>query len=258
MELGSKSYGTGSWFSGQPSAQTGIFEAPGANALKVEAALRDKLDRLAERFPHGIDEEFAFTIGTFVQKSIQSVFITLSVAVALVVATVDLFPQQFRTTLLPCIVIPVALVGSFSVLYLLGFSINTLSLLGRIFAVGLVVDDAVVVVENVTRTLRDRDLKPGPAVKQAMIEVTGPILATTLVLLGLFIPVAFVPGPTGSLSNQSMLTIAATVSISSLTALTLMPAPSRIMLRACDGHRQGRSRPSTTGSNAPPAATGTA
>ncbi len=200
VELGSKSYVTGSRFSSQPSAQTGIFEAPGANALKVEAALRDKLDRLAERFPHGIDDEFAFTIGTFVQKSIQSVFIALSVVVALVVATVDLFPQQFRTTLLPCIVIPVALVGSFSVLYLLGFSVNTLSLLGRILTVGLVVDDAIIVVENVTWTLKDSDLKPGPAVKQATSE-TGPILATTLVLLGLFIPVAFVPGPTGSLSN---------------------------------------------------------
>ncbi|WP_299822974.1 efflux RND transporter permease subunit [uncultured Jannaschia sp.] len=232
VELGSESYGTESWFSGQPSAQIGIFQAPGANALEVEAALRAELDRLAERFPTGIEYEFAFTTGTFVQKSIQNVFITLCVTILLVVATVYLFLQQFRATLLPCIVIPVALIGSFSVLYLLGFSINTLSLLGMILAVGLVVDDAIVVVENVTRTLEDKDLEPGAAVKQAMTEVTGPILATTLVLLGLFIPVAFIPGLTGSLYNQFALTIAVTVSISSLTALTLTPALSRVMLRA--------------------------
>ena len=231
VEFGAESYGTESLYSGQPSAQIGVFQAPGANAIEVVGALTDELDRLAERFPPGIEYELAFSTATFVQKSIQNVVVTLLVTVALVVATVYLFLQQFRATLLPCIVIPVALIGSFTVLYLLGFSINTLSLLGMILAVGLVVDDAIVVVENVTRTLHEGDLAPGDAVKSAMAEVTGPILATTLVLLGLFVPVAFIPGLTGSLYNQFALTIAVTVSISSLTALTLTPALARVMLR---------------------------
>ena len=231
VEFGAESYGTESLYSGQPSAQIGVFQAPGANAIEVVGALTDELDRLAERFPPGIEYELAFSTATFVEKSIQNVVITLFVTVALVVATVYLFLQQFRATLLPCIVIPVALIGSFTVLYLLGFSINTLSLLGMILAVGLVVDDAIVVVENVTRTLQEKDLSPGEAVKSAMAEVVGPILATTLVLLGLFVPVAFIPGLTGSLYNQFALTIAVTVTISSLTALTLTPALSRVMLR---------------------------
>ena len=231
VEFGAQSYGSESLYSGRPSAQIGVFQAPGANAIEVVGSLTDELDRLAERFPPGVEYELAFSTATFVEKSIRNVVVTLFVTVALVVATVYLFLQQFRATLLPCIVIPVALVGSFTALYLLGFSINTLSLLGMILAVGLVVDDAIVVVENVTRTLQEGDLSPGDAVKQAMSEVVGPIFATTLVLLGLFIPVAFIPGLTGSLYNQFALTIAVTVTISSLTALTLTPALSRVMLR---------------------------
>ena len=231
VEFGAERYGAESLYSGQPSAQIGVFQAPGANAIEVVGALREELDRLAERFPGGIEYEFAFTTATFVQKSIQNVVVTLLVTIALVVATVYLFLQAFRATLLPCIVIPVALIGSFTVLYLLGFSINTLSLLGMILAVGLVVDDAIVVVENVTRNMAERDLPPAEAVKTAMAEVVGPVVATTLVLLGLFVPVAFTPGLTGSLYNQFALTIAVTVSISSLTALTLTPALSRLMLR---------------------------
>jgi HAE1 family hydrophobic/amphiphilic exporter-1 len=231
VEFGSQSYGSESWYSGRPSAQIGIFQAPGANAIEVVGNIRAELDRQAERFPPGMEYEIAFSTATFVQKSIQNVVITLCITVALVVATVYLFLQTFRATLLPVIVIPVALIGSLSVLYLLGFSINTLSLLGMILAVGLVVDDAIVVVENVTRNLQERDADPGDAVKRAMAEVTGPILATTLVLLGLFVPVAFTPGLTGNLYNQFALTIAATVSLSSLTALTLTPALSRVILR---------------------------
>lgn len=231
VEFGSQSYGSESWYSGRPSAQIGVFQAPGANAIEVVGSLTDELDRLSARFPDGVEYELAFSTATFVEQSIRNVVVTLLVTVALVVATVYLFLQQFRATLLPCIVIPVALVGSFTVLYLLGFSINTLSLLGMILAVGLVVDDAIVVVENVTRTLQEGDLGPREAVLKAMGEVLGPIVATTLVLLGLFIPVAFVPGLTGSLYNQFALTIAVTVAISSLTAITLTPALARVVLR---------------------------
>ena len=231
VEFGAQSYGSESLYSGQPSAQIGVFQAPGANAIEVVSNVRAELDRLAERFPDGIEYEFAFSTATFVEKSIQNVVVTLLVTIALVVATVYLFLQAFRATLLPCIVIPVALIGSFTFLYLLGFSINTLSLLGMILAVGLVVDDAIVVVENVTRNMEEKDLPPGEAVKTAMAEVVGPVVATTLVLLGLFVPVAFTPGLTGSLYNQFALTIAVTVAISSLTALTLTPALSRVMLR---------------------------
>lgn len=231
VELGAERYGSQSWFSGKPSAQIGVFQAPGANALETEAALKAELDELAQRFPPGMEYELAFSTATFVQESIGNVVVTLFVTIALVVATVYLFLQRFRATLLPCIVIPVALIGAFAVLYLLGFSINTLSLLGMILAVGLVVDDAIVVVENVTRTLQEEDLSPGDAVKKAMPEVLGPIIATTLVLLGLFVPVAFAPGLTGSLYNQFALTIAVTVTLSSLMALTLTPALSRLVLR---------------------------
>lgn len=231
VELGAQSYATRSWYSGQPSAQIGVFQSPGANALDTEAALRAELDRLAERFPPGLEYEIAFSTATFVEKSIRNVVLTLVVTVLLVVATVYLFLQRLRATLLPVLVIPVAIIGAFAALYLLGFSINTLTLLGMILAVGLVVDDAIVVVENVSRTLRETQLPPGEAVKKAMAEVTGPILATTLVLLGLFVPVAFVPGLTGSLYNQFALTIAVTVALSSLTALTLTPALARVFLR---------------------------
>jgi len=235
LELGSESYGTRSWYSGSPSAQLGVFQAPGANAIAVADSLRHELDRLAQRFPPGMDYELAFSTATFVENSIVNVVITLLLTIGLVVTTVYLFLQSFRATLIPCVTIPVSLVGSFAVLYLLGFSINTLSLLGMILAVGLVVDDAIVVVENVTRTLQEEDLAPADAVRRAMREVIGPILGTTLVLLGLFVPVAFIPGLTGSLYNQFALTIAVTVTLSSLTALTLAPALARLILRRRSG-----------------------
>ncbi len=239
VELGAENYGSWGQFSGKTSAQIGIFQSPEANALEVVGSVRAELERLSQRFPEGLEYSFAFDTTRFVQTSIREVVITLGIAIALVVATVFLFLQDWRATLIPCLAIPVSLVGSLAVFLALGFSINTLSLLGLVLAVGVVVDDAIVVVENIERNIQE-GRAPRDAAKQAMAEVVGPVIATTLVLLALFVPVAFIPGITGQLYNQFALTVAIAVGLSTLVSLTLTPALSAVLLKPGRKERKGR------------------
>jgi HAE1 family hydrophobic/amphiphilic exporter-1 len=237
VELGASSYGSSAELSGQPSAQIGIFQAPGANALQLIGDIRALMEEMAQGFPEDLQYQITFDTAGFVERSIYEVAITLLLAAALVVGVIYLFLQSARATLIPMIAIPVSLIGTFAVLLALGFSINTLTLLGMVLAVGLVVDDAIVVVENVERTLRETG-EPNPATKQAMREVTGPIVATTLVLFALFVPIAFLPGITGQLYRQFTLTIAVAVGFSSIVSLSLSPALCAVLLRP-RGERRG-------------------
>ncbi|NBC31959.1 MAG: multidrug efflux RND transporter permease subunit [Alphaproteobacteria bacterium] len=235
VELGASSYASSAYLAGQPSAQLGVFQASDANALALIAEIRATMERLSGAFPDDLAYRVTFDTAGFVQESVNEVVITLFLAAALVGLVMFVFLQSWRTTLIPLIAIPVSLVGAFAFLFAFGFSINTLTLLGMVLAVGLVVDDAIVVVENVERNLQ----KVGDArqaAKQAMAEVTGPIIATTLVLFALFLPIAFLPGITGQLYRQFSLTIAMAVGLSSIVSLSLTPSLCGVLLKA--GARQ--------------------
>ncbi len=233
VELGSEIYGVRSDFSGHPSATISIYQTPGANAVAVMEGIRAEMKQIATRFPSGVHYEIASDRTTFVSAAMHEVLITLVIAIVLVVAVTFLFLQSWRATLIPCIAIPVALVGTFAPMEALGFSLNTLSLLGLVLAVGLVVDDAIVVVENIERQMEEHD--PVEASHRAMAEVTGPIAATTIVLMVLFVPVAFIPGITGQLYNQFALTIAFSVGFSGIVSLTLTPALCALLLKPNEG-----------------------
>ncbi|WP_237479351.1 efflux RND transporter permease subunit [Lichenibacterium dinghuense] len=233
VELGSEVYGVRSGFSGGPAAAILIYQTPGANAVEVMDGVRATMEKLAKRFPVGVSYDIASDRTTFVSAALHEVLITLAIAIALVVIVTYLFLQSWRATLIPTIAIPVSLLGTFAPLEAFGFSLNTLSLLGLVLAVGLVVDDAIVVVENVERQLEEGKA-PAEAARAAMAEVTGPIVATTIVLLALFVPVAFIPGITGQLYEQFALTIAFSVGFSALVSLTLTPALCAILLRVPD------------------------
>jgi hydrophobe/amphiphile efflux-1 (HAE1) family protein len=232
-ELGAESYGSAARYSGEEAAQIGIFQAPDANALELLRAIDAEMETLAGRFPPGLSHEIGFDTSRFVTAAVLEVVKTLGVAVILVISVVFLFLQRGRTTVIPSLVIPIALVGSFALMYALGFSVNQLTLLGLILAVGLVVDDAIVVVENVQRHL-DEGEPPERATHAATAEVIGPILATTAVLFALFVPIAFIPGISGLLYNQFSLTVAIAVGLSTLMSLTLTPALARAMLTRAD------------------------
>jgi HAE1 family hydrophobic/amphiphilic exporter-1 len=230
VELGAQSYGSAAHFSGDTAAQIGIFQSPDANALELLTAINAEMDEISQRFPDGIRYEIGFDTSRFVTAAVQEVVKTLGFAILLVVLVVFVFLQKWRATMIPSLVIPIALMGSFALMYLLGFSVNQLTLLGLILSVGLVVDDAIVVVENVNRHLSDREARE-TATRSAMSEVIGPIIATTAVLFALFVPVAFIPGISGLLYNQFSLTVAIAVGLSTLMSLTLTPALSRIILK---------------------------
>ncbi|MGF1553760.1 MAG: efflux RND transporter permease subunit [Paracoccaceae bacterium] len=230
VELGAANYGYGARFSGRTAAQIGIFQAPDANALALLSRVEAEMDTIAERFPPGLEHEIGFDTSRFVVAAVWKVVQTLVLAIVLVVFVVFVFLQKGVTTLIPSLVIPIALMGSFAFMYLFGFSVNQLTLLGLILAVGLVVDDAIVVVENVQRHL-DEGEDPETATKSAAREVIGPIIATTAVLFALFVPVAFIPGISGLLYNQFSLTVAIAVGISTLISLTLTPALCRVLMR---------------------------
>jgi len=233
VELGGKSYNYDSKFNGVASASVGIYQLPGANALTTAANIRTKMEQLASSndWPDGVKYDIAFDSTLFVTASIAEVYETLLVAVVLVVLVIYLFLQDWRATVVPVLAIPVSLIGTFAVMNSIGFSINMLSLFGIVLAIGIVVDDAIVVVENASRHLAD-GLSPKDAAVKAMEEITGPVIATTLVLLVVFVPSAFIPGITGQLFRQFALTISAAVLISSVNALTLSPALCGIFLRA--------------------------
>ncbi|HVT58640.1 MAG TPA: multidrug efflux RND transporter permease subunit [Thermoanaerobaculia bacterium] len=231
VELGSESYDSNLSFGDLPAVGFGVFQLPSANALEVDRAVKEELLRLRQRFPPGLKGTIAFDTTTVVGESIREVLITLVQAIFFVILVIFVFLQDWRTTLIPAITIPVSLVGTFALVKVLGFSINTLTLFGLTLATGLVVDDAIVVIENIQRHIRDSDLSVMAAASVAMREITGAVVATSLVLVSVFVPVAFFPGTTGLLYKQFSLTIACSVAISMFNALTLTPALSALWLR---------------------------
>jgi HAE1 family hydrophobic/amphiphilic exporter-1 len=237
-ELGAEDYSSVLRFNGHDAVGFGVTQLPGANALDVDKLAKAELVRLSKNFPPGVKYAVAFDTTTVIGESIDDVLITLLEAILLVVAVIYLFLQDWRSTLIPAITIPVSLVGTFIFIKALGFSINTLTLFGITLATGLVVDDAIVVIENVERHITEGITEPHNAASVAMKEVAGAVVATSLVLVAVFVPVALFPGTTGILFRQFALTIAFSVAISAFNALTLTPSLSAILL----GHHRERSQ----------------
>jgi multidrug efflux pump len=230
VELGAQAYGIRSFLDNKPSLAIPVFQSPGANALELSNAVRKTMEELKKNFPEGMDYGILYDPTQFVRQSIDAVLHTLLEAVALVVLVVILFLQTWRASLIPLIAVPVSVIGTFAVLLAFGFSINTLSLFGLVLAIGIVVDDAIVVVENVERHIAE-GLSPREATKIAMGEVSRPIIAITLVLCAVFVPVAFVSGLTGQFYRQFALTIAISTVISAFNSLTLSPALAAVLLK---------------------------
>ncbi len=231
IELGAKNYGERTQYKGKPSVAIGIYQLPGANALDVADQVQAKLAHLSKDFPDGMAYHVPFNTTTFVDTAIEEVVQTLLIAVLLVFITIFVFLQDWRATLIPALTIPVSLIGTFAVMAALGIGINLVSLFGIVLAIGIVVDDAIVVVENAVRNINELGLSAREATIRAMHEVTGPVIATTLVMLAVFVPTAFLGGITGQLYRQFALTISAATVFSSINALTLSPALCALVLR---------------------------
>lgn len=231
VEMGSKSYYSFGRKDSNPACLMLLYQLPGANALDVMTAIRSQMKELSGYFPAGVSYSIPYDTTLFVSASIDEVLKTLYEAMALVFIVVFIFLQNFRSTIVPMIAVPVSLVGTFAFFQLLGFSINTLTLFGMVLAIGLVVDDAIVVVEAVQKIIDDEGVDAKTATKRAMKEVSGPIVATTAVLIAVFVPVAFMGGISGRLYQQFALTLAVSVGISSINALTFSPAMSALVLR---------------------------
>ena len=229
-ELGAITYQTSARVNGQPSAVFGVFQTPGSNGLAVAAQIRKTLAELKQRFPNDLDYAIAVDTTLPVVEGIREILITLTIALTLVLLVVYVFLQNWRATLIPLIAVPVSLVGTFAIFPVLGFSINTLSLFGLVLAIGLVVDDAIVVVEAVERNI-EQGLTPRDATVRAMNAVSGPVVSIALILASVFIPVGFMSGVEGQLNKQFAITIAISVLISAFNALTLSPALSALLLR---------------------------
>ncbi len=235
-EMGSGDYSLRALLNNKRAVGMGVFQLPGANALAVSQAVRSCMTELKKKMPEGVDYAIAYDPTVFVEKSIDAVIHTLIEALLLVVLVVVIFLQTWRASIIPLAAVPVSLVGTFAVMHALGFSINNLSLFGLVLAIGIVVDDAIVVVENVERNIQN-GLKPLAATQQAMTEVTGPIVATALVLCAVFIPTAFISGLSGQFYKQFAVTIAISTVISAINSLTLSPALSALLLK---GHGDKR------------------
>ncbi len=229
-EVGAESYASDLHFNGRSAVGLGVQALPSANAIDVSKQVRATLDRLSQKFPKGVYYDIAFDSTSFVNESIHEVEVTLAIAIVLVVIVIFLFLQDWRTTLIPTITIPVSLIGTFALMKILGFSINTLTLFGLTLATGLVVDDAIVVIENIARFIQEKKMSPIAGASAAMKEITGAVVATSLVLLAVFVPVAFFPGTTGQLYKQFALTIVCAILISLFNALTLTPTLSALLL----------------------------
>jgi multidrug efflux pump len=223
VELGAADYGVRSKLNGQPVAGISISLTPGANALQTADLIAARMQELSRDFPPGMEHAIPYNVTTFVRISIEEVVHTLFEAMALVALVIFIFLQNPRATLIPCIAVPVSIVGTFAGMHLLGFSINTLTLFGMVLAIGIVVDDAIVVLENVERIMHDEGLSPRDATSKAMREVTGPVIAIVLVLCAVFVPVSFMGGMTGEMFRQFGITISLSVIISGIVALTLSP-----------------------------------
>ena len=238
IELGSELYNWFVEYNGVPSVALGVFQLPGANSLEVADQIRAAMDELSRDFPEGLEHVVAFDPTLFISESISEVFYTLGFAVLLVVFTVYVFLQDFRTTLIPAITIPVSLIGTFAVMMLFGMSVNTLTLFGLVLAIGIVVDDAIVVVENTQRLIDEESLPRREAAIKAMQQITGPVIATTLVLLAVFVPTGLIGGVSGELYSQFAMTISTATVLSTVNALTLSPALCGLLLRPSpDKHR---------------------
>ncbi len=233
VELGSQTYEFNGSYNGKPAVPIGIFLSPGANAVATAKAVGERMTELAQQFPPALDMEYrvAYDTTLFVKESIKEVIHTLLEAMVLVFLVVYLFLKDWRATLIPCLAVPVSIVGAFAGMKLFGFSINTLTLFGLVLAIGMVVDDAIVVIENVERLMQTGQLSPKEATVKAMEEVSGPVVAIVLVLCSVFVPVAFMGGLTGVMYQQFAITIAVSVVISGLVALTLTPALCALLLR---------------------------
>src|SRR5262245_39155371 len=254
VELSARSQDRYSRFNGAPAAAIGIYQTPGSNAVDVARHVRQTLGDLSARFPEDLAYSVFFDATVFVTATINEVIHTLVVAILLVALVVFLFLGKVRTTLIPLVAVPVSIIGTFAVMLVIGYTANTVSLLALVLAIGIVVDDAIVVVENVERVMEENpDLSVPEACKKAMSEITGPILAITLVLLSVFVPVAFIPGISGQLFRQFAVAVSVSMLISAINALTLSPAlcavllrrgqksrgPMRYVLRAIDRARDG-------------------
>jgi HAE1 family hydrophobic/amphiphilic exporter-1/multidrug efflux pump len=238
VELGAQSYNLEGRWNGKPNTFLLTFLSPGANALDTVKRVRREMDELAKSFPPGVKYDIPYDTTRFIEVSIEEVAKTLISALVLVVLVVYLFLQSWRATLIPAVAVPVSLIGALAGMQALGFSINTLTLFGMVLAIGIVVDDAIVVVENVERHM-ERGLMPKDAAKKAMEEVTAPIIAIVLVLAAVFVPVGFLGGITGQLYKQFAITIAISVTISGFVALTLSPALCALVLKPSHGPRKG-------------------
>ncbi|MBC3951156.1 efflux RND transporter permease subunit [Pseudomonas folii] len=241
IELGSNQYALRSLLDNQPAVAIPIFQRPGSNAINISNDVRAKMAELKKGFPEGMDYAIAYDPTVFVRGSIEAVVHTLFEALILVVLVVILFLQTWRASIIPLVAVPVSLIGTFAVMHMFGFSLNALSLFGLVLAIGIVVDDAIVVVENVERNI-ELGLNPVEATKRAMREVTGPIIATALVLCAVFIPAAFISGLTGQFYKQFALTIAISTVISAFNSLTLSPALSAVLLQPHDAPKDRFSR----------------
>ncbi|HEU0154971.1 MAG TPA: multidrug efflux RND transporter permease subunit [Stellaceae bacterium] len=239
VELGAQNEDIEARLNGKPAVAIGIYLSPGANAVQTAKLVRANLDRLSQRFPAGLKYLVNYDTTTFVFDTIRDVLITLVIAFVLVVIVVFLFLGSLRATLIPAVAVPVSVIGAFAVLLLMGYSANTISLLAMVLAIGILVDDAIVVVENVERVMEaEPELSPAEATKKAMAEITAPIIAITLVLFSVFVPIAFIPGVSGTLFRQFAVTISVAMAISAVNALTLSPALCAVFLRP-HGPRRG-------------------
>ena len=231
IELGAQDYNVTSRFNGKEAVAFAIYLQPGANALETADLVKAKMEELAKSFPQGITYEIPYDTTLFVNVSINEVIHTFFEAVLLVIVVVYLFLQNFRATLIPILAVPVSIIGAFAGMYLMGFSINLLTLFGLILAIGIVVDDAIIVLENVERLMEEEKLSPKEAAIKAMEEVSGPVVAVALVLSSVFLPIAFLGGMTGVMYKQFSVTIAVSVIISALVALTLTPSLCALIIK---------------------------
>jgi multidrug efflux pump len=230
VELGALNYAFSATYRGAPTVPIGVYLQSGANALEVAKSVRATMERLQTRFPEGLEYQIPFDTTRFVEVSIEEVIKTFIEAIILVVLVVFVFLQSWRATIIPVIAVPVSLIGTFAGMYLLGFSINLLTLFGMVLAIGIVVDDAIVVLENVERIMRTQKKTPRDAAIQAMEEVSGPVVAIVLTLCAVFVPVSFLGGLAGELYRQFAVTISVSVVISGIVALTLTPALAALLL----------------------------
>ncbi|HYM26357.1 MAG TPA: efflux RND transporter permease subunit, partial [Vicinamibacterales bacterium] len=231
VELGAEDYSSVFRFNGHRGVSIGVLQLSGANALEVDRRVLAVLEDLSKSFPPGIKYTVAFDATDAVNESVREVVFTLLAAILLVIAVIFIFLQGWRATVIPAVTIPVSLIGTFAFVKVFGFSINTLTLFGLTLATGLVVDDAIVVIENIERYIAEKGMKPREAASAAMAEVASAVIATTLVLIAVFVPVAFFPGTTGVVYRQFSLTIAFSVGLSAFNALTFTPALSALLLR---------------------------